>query len=66
MLERRQKLFEIAKAHFMRQTGLLGQYKALDEDQNDWIAGQTSTRTIRAPKRDRGVKHAMPGKQDDD
>ena len=45
-------------AIFIRLTGLLGQYKTLDEDQNDWIAGadvnKNDTSTKKRPGRRTG------------
>ena len=52
---------------FMRQTGLLGQYKTLDEDRNDWIAGadvnKNDTSTKKGPARRTGY---ATGPQGDD
>ncbi|KAL2045595.1 hypothetical protein N7G274_002023 [Stereocaulon virgatum] len=38
-------------ATFMRQTGLVGQYKTLDEDQNDWTAGADVNQNDKSTKK---------------
>ena len=46
--------YSVKAAIFMRQTGLLGQYKTLDEDQNDWIAGADVNQNDTSTKKGRG------------
>ena len=51
----RYKILYTIQNIFMRQTGLIEQYKTLDEDQNDWIAGadvnKNDTSTKKGPGR---------------
>ncbi|KAK3170192.1 hypothetical protein OEA41_009578 [Lepraria neglecta] len=52
-------------AIFMRQAGIVGQYKTLDEDQNDWIAGadvnKNDTSTKKGPGRRTGYATGPQG-----
>ena len=46
--------YAVKAAIFMRQTGLIGQYKTLDEDQNDWIAGADVKQNDTSTEKGRG------------